>query len=85
LPFPIQIPGINPTWLGRAVVERVNEWVDLNQALIERLGSIVAQNAQREPVPGAVEYDPQSQGARGAQNGPRGQRNEPGPRAEFPV
>ena len=76
-------PSINPTWLGRTVVQRVDERLDLFQAIIEGLGSIVAQNAQTEPAPGAAEDDPQSQAARGTQNAPQGQGNEPQPQAGF--
>ena len=76
-------PSINPTWLCRTVVQRVDKRLDLNQAIIEGLGSIVAQNAQTEPAPGAAEDDPQSQAARGTQNAPQGQGNEPQPQAGF--
>jgi hypothetical protein len=71
LPFLIQMPGINPTWLARESIRRLDDKLDLTEAIAEGMSSIVAQNSQSQPALGGPEGDPNAQGAEGANNGPK--------------
>lgn len=69
MPFLLQIPGIDPMWLGRELLKRLDDKLDLDSAFAEKLPSIVAMNQQQGPGTG----DPALQGAPGggADNAPR--------------
>jgi hypothetical protein len=45
LPFLLQMPGISPTWMARETVRRLDDNVDLTEALASGIPSTVAQNA----------------------------------------
>lgn len=45
LPFLIQMPGIAPSWMARESVRRLDDNVDLTEALSSGVPSVVAQNA----------------------------------------
>lgn len=66
MPFLIQLPGINPMWLARETVRRLDDRLDLTEAVIEGIPSIIAQNQQKQAAVGAE--DPNAQGAQGANN-----------------
>lgn len=66
LPFLIQMPGINPMWLAKETVRRLDDKLDLTEAVIEGIPSIVAQNQQSQPAVGPE--DPNQQGGEGANN-----------------
>ncbi|MCW4115664.1 hypothetical protein NPA31_011885 [Aurantimonas sp. MSK8Z-1] len=70
LPFLIQLPGINPTWLARESVRRLDDKVDLTEALSEGVPSIMLQNAMQQPGTGDPATEPTAQGDRGASNAP---------------
>lgn len=78
LPFLIQIPGINPTWMARETVKRLDDKVDLTQAIAAGVPSVVMQNAGRAPVPANPQNAPAAQGGQGADNGPRPPPASPG-------
>ena len=67
------IPNINPVWIAKETVKRLDDRIDLNEAVIEGIPSIVAQNAMTSAPPtmptGDPNTDPASQGAQGAQGG----------------
>ena len=67
LPFLIQMPNINPTWLARESLRRLDDRMDLTEAITENIPAIVAQNrmAGAAPPPGAM---PEDQGGAGADN-----------------
>ena len=71
IPFLIQIPGIDPKFLGRELLKRLDDKMDLTDALIDKLPSIVAQNmmqganAQAQARGGAP---PEAQGGQGGNN-----------------
>lgn len=67
LPFLIQMPGINQVWLARESIRRLDDRMDLTEAITEDIPSIVAQNrmAGAAPAPGAL---PEDQGGAGANN-----------------
>lgn len=70
LPFLIQMPGINPTWLARETLRRLDDKADLTEALTEGIPSIMAQNGLSQISTGDPATDPNAQGGQGAQNAP---------------
>lgn len=96
-PILLQLPGIKPEWLAEKMIERLDDGLDLEEAFLSGLPSVVAMNAVQsavqQPVQGGAPgeataggpNDPAAQGARGAQNTPNPQVNEPGPQAAFPA
>jgi hypothetical protein len=66
MPFLLQMPYINPEWLGRLMVEAVDDTIDLNEAIAANMPSIMAQNNQAQVSMG--ENDPNAQGGQGAMN-----------------
>ena len=69
LPFLIQMPNISPTWLARETLRRLDDRMDLTEAITEQVPAIVAMNrlAGAAPPPGAA---PEDQGGAGADNMP---------------
>lgn len=67
LPFLIQMPNIQPTWLARETLRRLDDRMDLTEAITENIPAIVALNrtAGSAPAPGAL---PEDQGGAGADN-----------------
>lgn len=67
LPFLLQMPNIQPTWLARETLRRLDDRMDLTEAITENIPAIVAQNrmAGAAPAPGAM---PEDQGGAGADN-----------------
>jgi hypothetical protein len=66
LPYVIQIPGIDPKWLAKEVLKRMDDKLDLDAALSEGTQSIVAQNGLKDANGAAG----QGQGAAGSLNAP---------------
>lgn len=83
LPMILQMPGISPTWLARETLRRLDDRMDLTDALASGLPSIAAQN-QAMPnmiAPAGPQADPAAQGAAGqagASNMPAGPSMTPG-------
>jgi len=68
-PYLIQIPGVNPEWLGRQLIESIDDSLDLADAFKGSLPSIQMMNNAPPMQPGgAPGDDPASQGAEGANN-----------------
>ena len=69
MPFLLQIPGIDPQWLAKELLKRLDDKLDLDSAFADQIPSIVAMNQQQQPGTG----DPALQGAPGggADNAPR--------------
>jgi hypothetical protein len=67
LPFIIQIPGIDPKWLAKEVLKRMDDKLDLDAALAEGVGSIVSMNGMVDPNAAAG----MNQGPAGALNAPQ--------------
>lgn len=70
LPLLIQIPGINQQWLAKLAIRRLDDKIDLTDAFIDDLPSIVAQNRNAQAQPGDPAAQPEAQGHNGAANGP---------------
>lgn len=71
LPYLIQLPGINPIWLAREAIKRLDDRLDLTDAFIDSLPSIVMQNRGALGATGDPSADPNAQGDQGADNGPQ--------------
>lgn len=69
------VPGLNPTWLAKEGAKRLNDRMDINDAILQSAPSIIAQNqmasAPPPTTPGAPGGEPAAQGAEGAQNAPQ--------------
>jgi len=68
-PLLIQIPGIDPLYLARDLLRRLDDRLDLTQAFKSELPSIVAMNGMAQGTP------PMSGIAPGAPQGPQGAMN----------
>lgn len=66
LPYIIQIPGIDPKWLAKEVLKRMDDKLDLDAALAEGAKSVVAMNGMQDANAAAG----MNQGAAGAMNAP---------------
>jgi len=69
MPFLLQIPGIDPKWLAKELLKRLDDKLDLKSAFAAQVPSIVAMNSQQGQGTG----DPALQGVPqgGADNAPR--------------
>jgi hypothetical protein len=72
VPLLLQIPGIAPEWLAKELIRRMDDKLDVTDALGGPLQSIVAMNAQKQIATGNPATDPNMQGAQGANNSPSG-------------
>jgi hypothetical protein len=71
VPFLLQIPGVNPQWLGQKLIEAIDDSIDLTEAFTANLPSIQSLNAGPPPQPGGPgAEDPNAQGPAGAMNAP---------------
>ena len=66
LPYIIQIPGIDPSWLAKQVLKRMDDKLDLDAALAEGAESIVAMNGMKT----ATDAAGMGQGSAGGANAP---------------
>ena len=71
LPFLLQMPNIQPMWLVRETLRRLDDRMDLTEAIGENVPAIVAMNRMTQPQTGEPQDDPTAQGEAGADNGPR--------------
>lgn len=67
-PILLQIPGMNPEWLAKEAIRRLDDGMDISDAIRAALPSIVAQNAQKQLPTGNPMTDPASQGLAGGNN-----------------
>lgn len=64
-PTLLQIGGIKPLWLAKQALLRLDDGLDLDEALMEGLPSMIAANAMAQPSTGNPANDPSQQGAQG--------------------
>jgi hypothetical protein len=64
-------PGINPVWLAKEGAKRLNDRIDINDAILASAPAIIAQNSMQQPPSGDPAADPNAQGPAGAQNAPQ--------------
>ncbi len=67
-PILVQIPGISPTWLAQETVRRLDDRIDIEEAIIDGMPSIVSMNAASKPSTGDPANDPAQQGNEGSNN-----------------
>lgn len=68
LPLILQIPGIDPVWLARETLRRMDDRLDLTEALAAGLPSIAAMNQQQQITSANPQNDPNNQGGQGVNN-----------------
>lgn len=68
VPLLLQIPGISPEWLAKELIKRMDDRLEVTDALGGPLQSIVAMNAQKQISTGNPMTDPNMQGQQGANN-----------------
>lgn len=67
-PILLQIPGMNPEWMAKEAIRRLDDGMDVSDAIRAALPSIVAQNAQKQVATGSPASDPAMQGGAGGNN-----------------
>lgn len=87
-PILLQIPGLSPKWIAKDVLGRLDDKIDLDEALAEGMPSITAMNTmagkQAQAATGDPATDPAAQGPQGAdQTAAPG--TQPGPQPAFPT
>lgn len=72
LPFLLQIPTIKPEWLARETIKRLDDGLDLTEAIDPNAPSIMAMSrlAGQQPSPGAPGEAPDQQGPEGGDKTP---------------
>lgn len=68
LPFLIQMPNISPDWLARESLRRLDDKLDLTDAVVENIPSIMALNGMQQAAANGAQ--PEAQGPEGASNAP---------------
>lgn len=73
-PLLLQTPGIQPKWLAEQAIERLGDNLSLEDAFLDGLPSIIAQNAQQNiGIPGSGAGAPGQPDATGTPNAPEAQ------------
>lgn len=83
LPYLIQIPGIDPTWLAKTVLRRMDDRLDLADAIQPAMPSITTINGMAQPGTGDPTTSPEQQGGKGKYNDPGGQSKRSGSSAPM--
>ncbi len=66
VPFLLQVPGVSPEWLAKLLIEAVDDSIDLTEAIVQNIPSLMTMNNQAQAT-GATD-DPNAQGGAGANN-----------------
>jgi hypothetical protein len=83
LPYLLQMPGIERTWLVRETIRRLDDKIDLVEALSAGMPSIMLQNQMSQMGTGDPASDPNSQGSEGGNNADKPQEDQAGSDAAF--
>lgn len=67
-PTLLQIPGISPQWLAEEAIKRMDDGLEISDAIMEGLPSIIAQNSMTQVATGDPATSPEAQGGQGAMN-----------------
>lgn len=70
LPFLLQMGQINPVWLAKESLRRLDDRLDLTDAIVENLPSIMAQNRSAQVGTANPQTDPNDQGDKGGDKAP---------------
>lgn len=79
IPLLIQVPGISPLWLAKQVVKRMDENVDLDEAIAEDMPSMIAMNTLAKGGAGGKTVAGGAQQGQSNATGEGGQNNEEKP------
>jgi len=71
VPFLLQIPGIDPGFLAKELLKRLDDKLDLTQAMSEKIPSIIAMNQAQLAAGAGGPQAPQLQGPAGGNNAPK--------------
>lgn len=77
-PFLLQIPGIDPEFLAKEYLRRLDDSIDLTEAIKAGVPSITAMNSQKQVGTGDASTDPNMQGNQGANNAPKARSSQGG-------
>lgn len=83
-PYIIQTPGLNPEWWLKKLVGEVDDDIDVTDAILAGIPSIVAMNANQQPGTGDASTDPRAQGGNGGNNSTKADGTRPGAQAAYP-
>lgn len=90
-PLIIQLQGVNPEWIVKKAIGVIDDNVDIADAYLAGIPSIMAQNRMAQASTGDPATDPNAQGAQGGANQPgqqpgaaRGLRPNAGPQPAMP-
>lgn len=72
LPLLIQLGSIKPLWLAKETLRRLDDRMDLTDAVAEGIPSIASMNQNSQPAAAGAVNDPSAQGGQGANNAPAG-------------
>lgn len=83
LPFLLQMQGIDPIWLARESIRRLDDRLDLTEAIAEGTPSMMAANHMAQLSTGDPTTDPNAQGGEGSANAARPTEEQAGSDASF--
>lgn len=72
LPLLIQLGSIKPLWLAKETLRRLDDRMDLTDAVAAGIPSIASMNQTPQPIAAGAVSNPAAQGAQGANNAPAG-------------
>lgn len=78
-PLLMQIPGVRPEWLARQGITRLDDRLDLEDAFLSGMPSIMAANKMAQVSQGPPGQDPNQQGDQGGNNAEKAQSAAPQP------
>jgi hypothetical protein len=67
-PTLLQIPGIDPTWFAKEAIKRLDDGLDVTDAIKSALPSIVSMNSQKQVSEANAMNSPEAQGGEGGNN-----------------
>ena len=65
----MQIPNIDPQWLAKELIKRLDDKLDVDEAIRINMPSVISQNQAMQPGTGDLN-DPTQQGGQGMNNAP---------------
>jgi hypothetical protein len=83
-PLLIQVPGISPRWLAERAIRIADDDVDLSEAFMEGMPSIMSLNKMAQQPTGDPSTDPNAQGEEGGDKQARSRQQGGGQGDQFP-
>jgi hypothetical protein len=82
-PVLLQVPGLNPVWFLKETLRRLDDRMDVTDAVAAGIPAIVAQNRNAQPAAADANASPDQQGHNGGNNGPQAPGGPTGSDAAF--